>query len=45
MSNMAQKRATKNYRSRLRKRGVARFEADSVSGIAVQHKVHVFRID
>src|ERR1700739_1087814 len=26
MSNMAQKRAIKNYRSRLRKRGVARFE-------------------
>ena len=26
MSNMAQRRATKNYRSRLRKRGVARFE-------------------
>jgi hypothetical protein len=26
MSNMAQKRAIKNYRNRLRKRGVARFE-------------------
>jgi len=26
MNNMAQKRAIKNYRSRLRKRGVARFE-------------------
>src|ERR1700733_7636952 len=26
MSNMAQRRATKNYRSRLKKRGVARFE-------------------
>jgi hypothetical protein len=26
MSNIAQKRAIKNYRSRLRKRGVARFE-------------------
>jgi hypothetical protein len=26
MSNMAQKRAIKNYRSRLRKMGVARFE-------------------
>jgi hypothetical protein len=26
MSNMAQKRAIKNYRGRLRKRGVARFE-------------------
>jgi hypothetical protein len=26
MSNTAQKRAIKNYRSRLRKRGVARFE-------------------
>ena len=26
MSNMAQKRAIKNYRSRLRRRGIARFE-------------------
>lgn len=26
MSNMAQKRAIKNYRSRLKKKGVARFE-------------------
>jgi hypothetical protein len=26
MSNMAQKRAIKNYRNRLRKRGLARFE-------------------
>ena len=26
MSNTAQKRAIKNYRSRLRKRGIARFE-------------------
>ena len=30
MSNTAQKRAIKNYRSRLRKRGVARFEVQGL---------------
>ncbi len=30
MSNAAQKRAIKNYRSRLRKRGVARFEVQGL---------------